>query len=113
MDWQRYAWAVLLCNLVLFITLFAMLMLQHRLPLNPLQMPPFTWQLALNTAVSFVTNTNWQNSAGELTASYFTQTVGFTVHNYSSPSPKKNTARRRWSSRLLARALAHGPFPAT
>jgi K+-transporting ATPase ATPase A chain len=84
MDWQRYARAMLLFNLVLFVALFAILMLQHLLPLNPQQLPPFTWQLALNTAVSFVSNTNWQNYGGESTASYFTQMAGFTVHNFAS-----------------------------
>ncbi len=84
MDWQHYAWVMVLFNLVLFVALFAMLMLQHLLPLNPRQLPPFTWQLALNTAISFVTNTNWQNYAGEQAASYFTQMVGFAVHNFLS-----------------------------
>jgi K+-transporting ATPase ATPase A chain len=84
MDWQQYARAMLLFNLVLFAALFAMLMLQHLLPLNPQRLPPFGWQLALNTAISFVTNTNWQNYAGEQTASYFTQTAGFAVHNFVS-----------------------------
>ncbi len=84
MDWQHYARAMLLFNLVLFVALFAILMLQHLLPLNPQQLPPFTWQLALNTAVSFVSNTNWQNYGGESTASYFTQMAGFTVHNFVS-----------------------------
>ncbi|MDK9706036.1 MAG: potassium-transporting ATPase subunit KdpA [Desulforhopalus sp.] len=84
MDWRQYAGAVLLSNLVLFLMLFAMLMLQQLLPMNPKQLPSFTWQLALNTAVSFVTNTNWQNYAGEQTASYVTQMLGFTVHNFVS-----------------------------
>jgi K+-transporting ATPase ATPase A chain len=61
-----------------------MLMLQHLLPLNPQKFPAFTWQLALNTAVSFVTNTNWQAYSGESAASYFTQMVGFAVHNFVS-----------------------------
>ncbi|NVN91558.1 MAG: potassium-transporting ATPase subunit KdpA [Desulfuromonadales bacterium] len=84
MDWKRYAWAMLLFNLVLFVALFAMLMLQHLLPLNPQKFPPFTWQLALNTAISFVTNTNWQAYSGESAASYFTQMVGLGVHNFVS-----------------------------
>jgi K+-transporting ATPase ATPase A chain len=84
MDWKRYAWAMILFNLVLFVALFAMLLLQHLLPLNPQKFPAFSWQLALNTAISFVTNTNWQNYSGELTASYFTQMVGFAVHNFVS-----------------------------
>ena len=64
MNWQRYAWAMVLFNLVLFAALFAMLMVQHLLPLNPQKLPAFPWQLALNTAVSFVTNTNWQAYVG-------------------------------------------------
>ena len=84
MGWKRYAWAMVLFNLVLFIALFAMLMLQHLLPLNPQKVPAFTWQLALNTAISFVTNTNWQAYVGEQAASYFTQMVGLAVHNFVS-----------------------------
>ncbi len=84
MDWRRYARAVVLFNLVLVVSLFAILMLQHLLPLNPQKLPPFSWQLALNTAVSFVTNTNWQAYSGEQEASYFTQMVGLTTHNFVS-----------------------------
>ncbi len=84
MGWRRYAWAMLLFNLVVFVGLFVLLLLQHLLPLNPQQLPRFPWQLALNTAISFVTNTNWQAYSGESTASYFTQMVGFAVHNFVS-----------------------------
>jgi len=84
MGWQRYAWAMVLFNLALFVALFAMLMLQNLLPLNPQKFPAFTWQLALNTAISFVTNTNWQAYSGEAAASYFTQMAGFAVHNFVS-----------------------------
>ena len=70
MGWKRYAGSVLLFNLVLLVSLFVMLMTQHLLPLNPQKVPAFTWQLALNTAVSFVTNTNWQAYVGEQAASY-------------------------------------------
>jgi len=84
MGWQRYAWAMLLFNLVLFAALFAILMTQHLLPLNPQKLPAFSWQLALNTAISFTTNTNWQAYAGEQAASYFTQMVGLGVHNFAS-----------------------------
>ena len=61
-----------------------MLMLQGVLPLNPQQLPGLSWHLALNTAVSFVTNTNWQSYAGETTLSYFSQMVGLTVQNFLS-----------------------------
>ncbi len=84
MGWKRYAGAMILFNLVLFVALFAMLMLQHLLPINPQKLPAFSWQLALNTAVSFVTNTNWQAYSGEQAASYFTQMVGLAVHNFVS-----------------------------
>lgn len=84
MEWKRYARAMLLFNLILFAALFALLMLQHLLPLNPQKFPAFTWHLALNTAISFVTNTNWQAYSGEQSASYFTQMVGLTVHNFVS-----------------------------
>jgi len=84
MGWKRYAGSMLLFNLVLFVSLFAMLMTQHLLPLNPQKVPAFSWQLALNTAISFVTNTNWQAYVGEQAASYFTQMVGLAVHNFVS-----------------------------
>jgi K+-transporting ATPase ATPase A chain len=64
--------------------LFAILLLQGTLPLNPHLMPAFSWHLALNTAVSFMTNTNWQNYSGEQSVSYFTQMFGFAVHNFVS-----------------------------
>ncbi len=84
MGWKRYAGSVLLFNLVLFVGLFILLLTQHLLPLNPQKVPAFSWQLALNTAVSFVTNTNWQAYVGEQAASYFTQMVGLAVHNFVS-----------------------------
>ena len=84
MNWWRYAVAMLLFNLVGFAALFALLLLQHLLPLNPQSLPAFSWQLALNTAVSFTTNTNWQAYSGEAAASYFTQMVGLGVHNFVS-----------------------------
>jgi potassium-transporting ATPase potassium-binding subunit len=84
MGWRRYALAMLLFNCILFVGLFTLLMLQHLLPLNPRHLPRFPWQLALNTAISFVTNTNWQAYSGESTASYFTQMVGLAVHNFVS-----------------------------
>ncbi|HKM95470.1 MAG TPA: potassium-transporting ATPase subunit KdpA, partial [Buttiauxella sp.] len=54
------------------------------LPLNPQQLPGLSWHLALNTAVSFVSNTNWQSYSGETTLSYFSQMVGLTVQNFLS-----------------------------
>ncbi len=60
-----------------------MLLGQHYLPLNPQQLPGLS-DLALNTAVSFVTNTNWQSYSGETTLSYFSQMAGLTVQNFLS-----------------------------
>ncbi|WP_027712727.1 potassium-transporting ATPase subunit KdpA [Dickeya chrysanthemi] len=84
MGWQHYTIAILLFNLMGIVLLFLMLMYQDRLPLNPQQMPGLSWHLALNTAISFVTNTNWQAYSGENTLSYFSQMVGLTVQNFLS-----------------------------
>jgi len=81
--WQ-YAWAILWFNLVGIVLLFVILMVQGSLPLNPEAMPGLSWHLALNTAVSFVTNTNWQAYSGENTLSYFSQMVGLTTQNFVS-----------------------------
>lgn len=84
MSWRRYVLAILLFNLGGLILLTVMLMTQASLPLNPQHLPNLSWHLALNTAVSFVTNTNWQAYAGESTLSYFSQMVGLTVQNFLS-----------------------------
>ena len=84
MNWQRYLLAILLFNGLGFILLLALLLLQGYLPLNPQHLPGLSWDLALNTAVSFVTNTDWQAYAGESTLSYFSQMVGLTVQNFLS-----------------------------
>jgi potassium-transporting ATPase potassium-binding subunit len=84
MGWQRYAFGLLLFNLICGVSLFAILMLQGVLPLNPQKLPGFSWHLALNTAISFMTNTNWQAYSGESAASYFSQMFGFAVHNFLS-----------------------------
>ena len=57
---------------------------QGLLPLNPQQLPGLSWQLAFNTAVSFMTNTNWQAYSGEASLSYFSQMVGLTTQNFVS-----------------------------
>jgi potassium-transporting ATPase potassium-binding subunit len=82
--WTRYAVAVLVCNAVGWLLLYAILRLQHILPWNPQGLSPMPPHLAFNTAVSFVTNTNWQAYGGETTLSYFSQMVGLTVQNFVS-----------------------------
>ena len=84
MNWREYLLAILLLNMVGLAVLFSILMLQGALPFNPQQLPGLSWHLALNTAVSFVANTNWQSYAGETTLSYFSQMVGLTVQNFLS-----------------------------
>lgn len=82
--WSAYAIAMLVFNLAGFLLLFAILRLQDMLPLNPQGLPALPSDLAFNTAVSFVTNTNWQAYGGESTMSYFSQMVGLTVQNFIS-----------------------------
>ena len=84
MSWRHYLLAILGLNLLGLALLFTLLMLQGILPLNPQNLPGLSWHLALNTAVSFVSNTNWQSYAGESTLSYFSQMVGLTVQNFLS-----------------------------
>jgi K+-transporting ATPase ATPase A chain len=84
MDWKDYAKALLLFNGLGIIVLFLILLLQGMLPLNPQGFPGFDLPLAFNTAVSFVTNTNWQAYSGESAASYLTQMSGLAVQNFFS-----------------------------
>jgi K+-transporting ATPase ATPase A chain len=84
MSWKRYFAAVLIFNVIGLITLMALEMTQQWLPLNPQKFPNVPWALALNTAISFITNTNWQAYSGENTMSYLTQMAGLAVHNFLS-----------------------------
>ncbi|MDY7560576.1 potassium-transporting ATPase subunit KdpA [Pseudomonas sp. 10B1] len=83
-NWKSYTLALLAFNLVGFIVLFAILLFQGSLPLNPQQLPGMEWSLAFNTTMSFVTNTNWQSYSGEASLSYLSQMVGLTVQNFVS-----------------------------
>lgn len=85
-SWKTYALALLAFSLASLASLFAILLLQGLLPLNPQRLPGLEWSLAFNTAVSFVTNTNWQAYSGEASLSYFSQMVGLTVQNFVSPA---------------------------
>ncbi|MHB8163277.1 MAG: potassium-transporting ATPase subunit KdpA [Methanoregula sp.] len=84
MDWKTFAIAMLVFSLVGIAFLFALQLAQPLLPLNPAEMGSPSWDLALNTAVSFVTNTNWQAYAGETGMSYLTQMIGLCVQNFTS-----------------------------
>lgn len=83
-SWLGYTLAMLAFSLAGFLALYAMLRLQAYLPLNPQGFPGVPSDLAFNTAVSFVTNTNWQNYGGETTMSHFSQMAGLTVQNFLS-----------------------------
>jgi len=82
--WTDYAVAMLVFSLGGFLLLFAIQQLQGLLPLNPLSYGALSGDLSLNTAISFVTNTNWQSYGGESTMSLFTQMVGLAVQNFLS-----------------------------
>src|ERR1700722_3087930 len=82
--WTVYAVAMLLFSLAGFITLYVLQRLQAVLPFNPQHLPAIGEHLALNTSISFVTNTNWQPYTPETTMSYLEQMAGFAVHNFVS-----------------------------
>jgi potassium-transporting ATPase potassium-binding subunit len=82
--WTGYGLAMLAFSVAGLLLLYALLRLQAYLPLNPQGLAGVPPDLAFNTAVSFVTNTNWQSYAGETTLSYFSQMVGLTMHNFVS-----------------------------
>jgi K+-transporting ATPase ATPase A chain len=84
MDWKQYAGAVLIFSAAGFFLLYSLQRLQGLLPLNPKKLPAVPADLAFNTAVSFITNTNWQSYSGETTMSYLTQMAGLGVQNFVS-----------------------------
>ena len=84
MDWKQYALALLVFSLLGVVAVYALQRLQLSLPLNPQQFANVTADSSFNTAISFITNTNWQGYSGESTMSYLTQMLAFTVHNFAS-----------------------------
>ena len=83
-DWRAYTVAMLVFSMIAFLGLYALLRFQGSLPLNPAGLGPVSPDLAFNTAISFVSNTNWQSYGGETTMSHFAQMVGLTVQNFVS-----------------------------
>ena len=83
-NWLQYATSFLIFHALSIVALYAVLRLQFALPFNPQSLPAVSPDLALNTAVSFVTNTSWQSYAGETTLSYLSQMAGITVHSFLS-----------------------------
>lgn len=84
MNWKQYAIAIVLFNIIGLVALFGLQLLQGILPLNPEKFSAPTWHSAFNTAVSFMTNTNWQSYGGESTMSYLTQMLGMSLQNFLS-----------------------------
>ena len=84
MRWTEYAITMLLFSGVTLLLTYAVERLQHLLPFNPQHLPAVEPVLALNTAVSFTTNTNWQSYSPEATMSYLTQMLGLATHNFWS-----------------------------
>jgi potassium-transporting ATPase potassium-binding subunit len=82
--WTVYAYSVLAFSVVSFLLLYAILRLQDSLPFNPTNMAAVGEHLSFNTAVSFMTNTNWQSYGGESTLSHLSQMMGLTVQNFVS-----------------------------
>jgi potassium-transporting ATPase potassium-binding subunit len=83
-DWKGWVASVVLFNLAGFALTYLVLAFQGVLPLNPQGFGGLSWHLAFNTAVSFMTNTNWQSYGGESTLTYFSQMVGLATHNFTS-----------------------------
>ena len=83
-DWKQYTLAMLMFSMAGCLVTYAILRLQHLLPLNPQGFGPLSPHLAFNTAVSFTTNTNWQSYIGESMLSYLSQMVGLALHNFTS-----------------------------
>ncbi len=84
MSWKTYASSLIIFNALGIIAVFLLQEMQVLLPFNPQAFGPVRWDTALNTAVSFTTNTNWQSYSGEQTMSYLTQMLGLTVQNFLS-----------------------------
>jgi len=83
-DWLGYTLAMLVFSMAGFLVLYGIQRLQGMLPLNPRGFDAVAPDLAFNTSISFITNTNWQNYSGETTMSHLTQMLGLTVHNFVS-----------------------------
>jgi len=84
--WLSYTMAMLTFSIAHMAVLYAMQRFQNVLPLDPQNFDPVPPDLAFNTSMSFVTNTNWQNYSGETTLTHFVQMLGLTVHNFLSPA---------------------------
>ncbi|HWJ76144.1 MAG TPA: potassium-transporting ATPase subunit KdpA [Kaistia sp.] len=108
--WLAYAFAMLAFSIAGFVVLYAILRLQAVLPFNPQGFGNVAPDLAFNTAISFLTNTNWQNYAGETTMSQFSQMAGLTVHNFLSAATGIAIAMAVTRAFMRSRAKTLGNF---
>jgi potassium-transporting ATPase potassium-binding subunit len=107
--WKEYTISLLIFSLIGLLMTYAILRLQHLLPLNPRKFGPLSQHLAFNTAASFTTNTNWQSYGGESTMSYLSQMVGLAFHNFTSAAVGIATAAAlvRGIARHTARTIGN------
>src|SRR5260370_22157984 len=117
--WTQYAASLLAFSFFSFLILYLLQRLQGVLPLNPMGFStahppsgatPMTPDLAFNTAVSFTTNTNWQNYSGESTLSYLAQMAGLTMHNFTSAAVGMSVAVALIRGFVRQQATAIGNF---
>ncbi len=107
--WTAYAGALVMFSLLGTVLLYGLLRLQALLPLNPAGLAPMSEHLAFNTAVSFVTNTNWQSYGGETSLSHFSQMIGLSVQNFASAAVglAVAVALTRGFARRSAQSIGH------
>ncbi|KIQ03372.1 ATPase [Agrobacterium tumefaciens] len=109
-NWLAYTLSMLAFSLASFLVLYAILRLQAYLPLNPQGFANVPADLAFNTSVSFITNTNWQNYAGEATMSHLSQMVGLTVQNFLSAAVGISLAMAFTRAFMRSQATTLGNF---
>ena len=108
--WTLYAYSLLGFSVVSFLAVYAIQRLQGRLPFNPTGVPAVVPHLSFNTAVSFMTNTNWQSYGGEATMSHLTQMVGLAVQNFVSAAVGMTTVAALIRGLSRRRASTIGNF---
>lgn len=110
MPWKLYTVGILIFNIIGFAAVYGLQRLQHLLPANPAGLGPVEAGSAFNTAISFVSNTNWQGYGGEVTMSSLTQMLGLGVQNFLSwrrPVSRSSSRRIRGLSRKNAGTIGN------
>lgn len=109
MGCRRYLASVLVFSGIGLVALVALQVLQSFLPGNPQHLPGVSWDLSFNTAVSFITNTNWQSYSGETTLSYFVQFMGLTVQTSCPSAPVLRSCSRSSAVSVRSRSRVWVP----